>query len=40
LCDGEHLGLWALVGGVIVIGTVTAWCMASARLARKGEMPS
>jgi len=40
LFDGERPGLWALVGGVIVIGTVTAWCMASARLARKGEMPS
>lgn len=27
LFDGEHPGPWALVGGVIVIATVTVWCM-------------
>jgi drug/metabolite transporter (DMT)-like permease len=26
--DGEHPGPWALVGGIIVIVTITCWCMA------------
>ena len=25
--DGEHPGPWALVGGIIVIVTITCWCM-------------
>ncbi len=28
LFDGEHPGPWALAGGVIVVVTITCWCMA------------
>lgn len=28
LFDGEHPGPWALVGGIIVVVTITCWCMA------------
>ena len=25
--DGEAPGLWALVGGAVVIATITVWCV-------------
>lgn len=25
--DGEAPGMWALIGGVVVVATITAWCV-------------
>ena len=35
LFDGERPGLWALIGGVIVIVTITCWCMLGGRAAKE-----
>lgn len=40
LAVGELPGLFALIGGVIVLVTVTVWCIGSTRTAAKAKLPA